>query len=204
MSAGKGWSTLCCERLPSRRSQASKMDKPNVSFEQLSSWEWGKLLLWEPPFSLFNFPTRRKTPLERQKWMQLINRSPSGVKLRSPKKCSRDLIGTFRWWQVDWRKSHREPGLRCQKKGRACISPVAPTICYHKGGKPLRFLNMELLVVVQLTNKQDYINHSDCTWRSILQAWSPPNWGVKSIFNIAIPYCIMHCIARRESPWRSG
>ena len=41
-----------------------------------------------PPFCLFNFPTRLKKPLDRQKWIQLINRSSGSNKLWSPKKSS--------------------------------------------------------------------------------------------------------------------
>ena len=48
-----------------------------------------------PPFCLFNFPTRMKKPLDRQKWIQLINRSSGGNKLWSPKKCSRVCSSHF-------------------------------------------------------------------------------------------------------------
>ena len=40
-------------------------------------------------------------------------------------------------------------------KEMSTISPVAPTICYHEGGKLFKFLNMQLLAVVHLL-KQDY------------------------------------------------
>ena len=60
----------------------------------------------EPPFTLFNFPTRMKKPLDRQKWIQLINRSSSsGVKLWSPRKCSRVCSVHF----VDGRSTEENP-----------------------------------------------------------------------------------------------
>ena len=48
------------------------------------------------PYGLFNFPTKLKKPLERQKWIQLLNRSSSNQnKLWSPKKCSRICSNHF-------------------------------------------------------------------------------------------------------------
>ena len=98
-----------------------KLKKWAKSLCSMHNCKYGNCIC-HPPYELHSFPTNLKKPLQRRKWLQLLNRKADSNKLWSPGKSSRVCSKHF----VDGCPTEENPyptknlGYDSKRKGGAC------------------------------------------------------------------------------------